>query len=138
MTQRKAGGQPAGPDAGMDNARRIARIAGPGLVALGLTEGFNIDVFAGNPPAVVYLNGTLLFVGGVAILQAHGRWSLDWRVLVTLAGWVLAAGGLYRMIAPTAPQLGPGIGTWAVLAVLTLAGAVLTWKGYRGGLASKD
>lgn len=115
----------------MDAARRIARIAGPGLVALGLTEGLNIDVFAGNPPAVVYLNGTLLFVGGVAILQAHGRWSRDWRVLVTLAGWVLVAGGLYRMIAPTAPQLGPGMATWAVLAVLTGVGMVLTWRGYR-------
>lgn len=132
MTQLKAGGQRAGPDGGMDSARRIARIAGPGLLALGLTEGFALDAMAGNPAPVVYLNGTLLFVGGVAILQAHGRWSRDWRVLVTLAGWVLAAGGLYRMIAPAAPQLGPGMATWAVLVVLTVVGMVLTWKGYRG------
>lgn len=116
----------------MDAATRIARIAGPGLLALGLTEGLNLDAFAGNPPPLVYLNGTLLFVGGVAILQAHGRWSRDWRVLVTLLGWALCSGGLYRMLAPTAPQLGPGLGTWALLAVLTVLGAVLTWRGYRG------
>jgi len=122
----------------MDAATRIARIAGPGLLALAPTEGLNLEVFAGNPPPLVYLNGTLLFVGGVAILQAHGRWSRDWRGLITLAGWVLVAGGLYRMIAPTAPQLGPGTATWAVLAVLTVVGLVLTWRGYRDGSLGKD
>lgn len=114
----------------MDSARRIARIAGPGLVALGPTEGLNLDAFAGNPAPVVYLNGTLLFVGGIAILQAHARWSLNWTVLVTLVGWVLCLGGLYRMIAPAAPQLAPGPMTWAVLVTLTLVGGVLSFNGF--------
>ncbi len=114
----------------MDSAQRIARIAGPGLIALGLTEGFAVDAMAGNPVPVVYLNGTLLLVAGVAILQAHARWSRNWAVLVTLVGWVLCLAGAYRMIAPGATQLASGPATWGVLAVLTVVGAVLTWRGY--------
>jgi hypothetical protein len=108
----------------------IARIVGPVLVALGVTEALNIDVFAGIAPSVVYLNGTILFVAGVAILQAHNRWSAGWPVLVTLVGWVLVLGGLYRMIAPTAPQLSRGPVTYGVLATLTAMGVFLTYKAY--------
>jgi hypothetical protein len=116
--------------AGMGNAKRIARIAGPSLIALAITEAVNIDVFAGNAAPVVYLNGTLLFVAGVAVVQAHNRWARDWSLLVTLTGWVLLLGGLWRMIAPAAPQLSRGPATYGLLAVLVALGAVLTWRGY--------
>ena len=79
---------------------------------------------------VVYLNGTALFVAGLAIVQIHNRWARNWTVLVTLAGWVLLAGGLYRMVAPTAPQLGRGTTTYVLLAVLIATGGLLTFKGY--------
>ena len=95
------------------------------------TEALNLDCFAGNPAPVVYLNGMLLFVAAVAILQAHNRWTLGWPVLITLSGWVLAAGGLYRMIAPRAAQIGPGPAADAVFALLFTVGMVLTWNGYR-------
>jgi hypothetical protein len=112
------------------NARRIARIAGPSLVALGITEAANIDAFAGNPAPVVYLNGTLLLVAGVAIVQAHGRWARDWTALVTLTGWALVLGGLWRMIAPAAPQLSAGPATYGLLAAIAAIGGVLSWRGY--------
>ena len=114
----------------MPLSQRIARILGPVLIALSITEAMNLDRFAGNAAPVVYLNGTLLLVGGVAILQAHNRWTWRWPVLVTLSGWMLAAGGLYRMITPGAPQIGPGLAAGAVFVVLIAVGAVLTWKGY--------
>lgn len=120
----------------MDTARRIARIAGPVLVVLAITEGANIDVFAGNPPPLVYLNGTVLLVAGVAILQAYRRWTADLSVLVTLTGWMAVAAGVYRMAFPRAEQLGEGPVTVGVLALLTLAGALLCLRGYgpeRGG-----
>jgi len=51
-------------DIWMANSRQIARIVGPALIALGITEAINIDIFTGNAAPVVYLNGTLLFVAG--------------------------------------------------------------------------
>lgn len=114
----------------MSTSRNIARVVGPALVALGITEPINIGVFAGNAPAVVYLNGALLFIAGVAIVQAHFRLTPDWTVLLAILGWVLVAGGLYRMIAPAAPQIAPGLAADGVFAVLVAAGAFLTYKGY--------
>ena len=114
----------------MEISRRIARILGPFLVVLSLTEGFNIRVFDGNPAQVVFLNGTLLFVAGIAILQAYARWSWSLSTLVTVAGWAFLLGGVYRMIAPAAPQLAAGPATWALLAVLVVVGGLLSFKGY--------
>lgn len=114
----------------MEISRRIARILGPTLVVLALTEGLNIRVFAGNPAQVVFLNGTLLFVAGIAILQAYARWSWSLSTLVTVAGWALLLSGLYRMVAPTALQMAAGGATWALLAALIVVGGLLTFRGY--------
>jgi len=57
----------------MANSRQL----GPTLVAIGVTEAMNLSVFAGNVPAVVYLNGTILFVAGLAVVSAHNRWAFD-------------------------------------------------------------
>lgn len=114
----------------MDVSRRIARILGPVLLVLGLTEGFNIPLFEDNPPPVVYLNGTLLLAGGVAILQAYRRWTLSLSVLVTVMGWALVLAGLYRMALPAAPQLAAGPATYATVSVLAVVGGLLSFSGY--------
>jgi hypothetical protein len=114
-----------------DAARRVARILGPTAVAVSLTEAANMGIFAAQSAPVVYLNGTLLFIAGVAILQAHARWRRDWTVLVTLAGWMLAAAGLFRMAFPEAPQASEGAALTATFVGLAAAGAVLSWFGYR-------
>lgn len=115
----------------MDISRRIARILGPTLIALTITEAPNLRLFAGNPAPVVYLDGTLLFIAGVAILQAYARWSWSLSTLVTLCGWAFVLAGLYRMAFPAANQLAEGPGTWAVFAVLLAIGGLLSFKGYR-------
>jgi len=117
----------------MANSRALARIIGPSMIALAVTEAMNIDIFAGNPAPVVYLNGMILFAAGVAIAQGHNLWTRDWRVLITLVGWILCLGGLYRLIAPAAPQLAAGPATDVVFGVLIAVGAALSVAGYRRG-----
>ena len=119
----------------MTTSRWIARIVGPSLIAVGITEVINIDRFAGIAPPVVYLNGMVLFVAGLTIVQAHNGWVRDWSVLVTLTGWGLFFGGLYRMFAPAAAQLSHGVPTYGLLAVLVGLGGVLTYKAYGAQLA---
>ncbi len=115
----------------MEPARRIARIAGPVLVALAPTEAYNLRLFEGHTAPTVYMNGALLFTAGVAILQVHRRWDPDWTTLITLLGWAFSVGGFYRMVAPTGPQAVDGFGAYAVMIVLFVVGLVLTWQGYR-------
>jgi hypothetical protein len=52
-----------------------------------------------------------------------------------LAGWALVGGGLYRMVAPNAPQADGSPVTYALLAVIALAGGWLSYRGYVRGAA---
>ena len=112
-------------------SRTIARILGPACVALAATESLNMHIFIGQTPPVVYLNGTLLFVAGLAIVQSHNRWAWGWPLLVTLTGWAAVALGLWRMIAPEAPQADEGAVTNLIFVALAVLGGVLSFHGYR-------
>jgi hypothetical protein len=120
----------------MKNSKRIAGLVGPAAIAIAITEWLNLDVFlAAIGPAYgpfVYLNGTLLFVAGLAIVRAHNQWTRDWRVLVTLVGWFAMFIGLGRMAAPvSAQQAGknPAV-LYSSLVVLLVIGVVLTVKSF--------
>ncbi len=114
----------------MAESRRLAGLIGPTMIALGATEALNIRMFEAQIAPVVYLNGTILFVAGLALIRAHNRWVRNWPALVTLTGWALLLAGLYRMIAPEAPQARAGAVTYVVLASLVALGLFLTLKGY--------
>src|SRR5262249_50032992 len=51
-------------------------------------------------PALLYLSGVLTMTAGVAILLAHNLWVADWRVLITIFGWLAAIGGAARIVLP--------------------------------------
>jgi uncharacterized membrane protein YgdD (TMEM256/DUF423 family) len=109
-------------------SRQLAGVVGPALVAIGVTEALNLHIFDTQIPQVVYLNGTILFVSGVALVRTHNRWTWNWSTLITIIGWALLVGGLYRMVAPEAPQAEPE--SYATFAVLVIAGLYLSFKGY--------
>jgi uncharacterized membrane protein YhaH (DUF805 family) len=115
------------------NSKQIAGLLGPTLIAISITESMNIDIFVNTSAHLVYLNGTLLFVAGLAIVRVHNRWTGGWPVLVTLVGWLALLGGLIRMIAPMSAQQQTGQHTTAVytlLIVLLAIGIFLTFKAY--------
>jgi hypothetical protein len=111
-------------------SRQLAALIGPALVALGATEALNMHIFRQQIAPVVYLNGTILFVAGLALVRSHNRWGWKWPTLITLTGWVLLSGGLYRMIAPEAPQAAASAATYAMLAAIVVIGLVLSFRGY--------
>ncbi|MBZ5514411.1 MAG: hypothetical protein LAN62_06140 [Acidobacteriia bacterium] len=51
---------------------------GPTLIALGVTETLNLHIWATNIAPVIYVNGTILFVVGLAIVRAHNHWTRSW------------------------------------------------------------
>ena len=114
----------------MANSRQLARLIGPTMIALGATEALNLEMFAHQIAPVVYLDGTLLFVAGLALIGAHNRWFLNWPLLITITGWALLAGGLYRMIAPEAPQAPQNEMSYAMFGALGIVGLFLSYKGY--------
>ncbi|GFH44576.1 hypothetical protein CTEN210_01050 [Chaetoceros tenuissimus] len=86
----------------------VARITGPSLTVLILTENplVNPNLYQQQSPVVVYLNGFVLFVAGLAIVQCHNVWLLtggNFRIttlLVTIIGWGSLLLGSSRMLLP--------------------------------------
>lgn len=124
----------------MQTSHLIARIAGPVMAVIGIGALINGAAYndisrqlLGNS-ALVALSGILGLTAGLAILNAHPRWTADWRSLVTALGWVLTVMGVFRVFAPDLVRF---IGATSnprfvtVLAILFLGvGSVLTFKGY--------
>jgi len=120
----------------------IARIVGPVLAAIGIGMLANGPVyrrmaeqfFSSYP--FVYFSGILALTAGLAILNAHPRWTRDWRSLITAIGWALTCIGMFRLISPQFPGFVAGSfattgGFFIALGVVLLAlGGFITFKGY--------
>ena len=115
----------------LGNARQLAAVLGPTMVVTTVTEWVNLHIWAGQLPVVTYLNGMLLFVGGLVVLRLHRTWRRSWTTTVTVAGWLLVVAGLLRMAFPDAPQPRDGVAASSVIALVLAFGCLLSWLGYR-------
>ena len=109
---------------------------GPTIIAMVVSEFPLVQphLYDAQIPPVVYLSGTLMFVGGLAIVRAHNRWSRDWTLLVTLTGWFFLVLGLFRMFAAGDYQsrsANTSATTFMILeAILAILGLIMTVKAY--------
>jgi hypothetical protein len=116
----------------MTNSKQLAGLIGPTLIAVTVSEMLNVQIWAANTAAGVYLNGALLFVAGLSIVRAHNHWVRTWPIMVTFVGWFIMMLGLFRMFAPEMQLEGATnttaviVGTMFVLAI----GIFLTFKAY--------
>ena len=123
----------------------IARLMGPMLLINAVAilvnrRGFQ-DMIAGatRNPSVIYLTGLLTLLAGLLVVEFHNVWVLDWRVLVTIVGWLGILGGIARIVFPAGmAALGEKMVSRDSLMVggaivSILLGGTLTIKGY--GLA---
>lgn len=84
----------------------ISKFLGPVVLALsipmvvtptGLQE--TTKRFLADSPLVL-ISGVLAMTAGLAIVNTHSVWVLDWVLIVTLFGWALLLGGTSRIVAP--------------------------------------
>jgi hypothetical protein len=121
----------------------LARLIGPIFVAIAIGVLVNGAVFRAiaeeslRSHALIYLTGLFAITAGVAILLNHNVWAGDWRVLITLFGWIAAIGGAQRIIWPQGTEaairwflVNP---TSLVVAgiIWLIIGAALCFYGYR-------
>ena len=55
---------------------------------------------ASKNPVILYLSGFTLIVLGSLLVSSHQIWTRDWRVVVTLIGWLLLVKGALRIFLP--------------------------------------
>jgi hypothetical protein len=86
----------------------LARLLGPILLAVGAGILINPKPFHTMASEVVrsitlvYLFGLADFAAGLAIVLTHNVWAANWRVLITLIGWLMLIRGAVRILAPEA------------------------------------
>ena len=84
----------------------LARLIGPVMLVVGIAIFLNRRAFRDMAeeflasPALLFLSGLLVMPMGAAIVLTHNVWTADWRVLITLFGWLNAIGGALRLLAP--------------------------------------
>lgn len=121
----------------MNKSKQIGGLIGPTIVAMILSEFPLVQphLYDSQIPPVVYVSGTLMFVGGLAIVRAHNHWLRNWTALITLSGWIFLILGLVRMFFASAYLQGSastGVTTFMVLEVaLLVMGLVITFNSYR-------
>src|SRR5262249_26707412 len=120
----------------------LARLLGPLFVVIAIGVLVNGAVFraiAGEglrSHALIYLTGLFAMTAGVAILLNHNVWVGDWRVLITIFGWLAAIGGAQRIIWPQGTEaairwfLANPTGLVIAGIVWLVIGALLCFYGY--------
>src|SRR6516225_2633299 len=82
----------------------LARLLGPLLLLPGIGMLANPRVFRAMASEVVgnvtliYLFGLIDFAAGLAIVLTHNVWVPNWRVLITLLGWLMLVRGAARIL----------------------------------------
>jgi hypothetical protein len=86
----------------MDRSSFLARLIGPTFVAIALGMLINLSIYermiaeALRPGILLYLSGLLSLLAGLAIINLHNKWHMDWRVIITMLGWLMTIGGIIR------------------------------------------
>src|SRR5262245_66449452 len=99
----------------MPTSSFLAKLVGPLFLVIGSAGLVNPGAFqvvaeeALRSHALIYLSGILAMVAGVAMVLVHNVWTADWRVIITVLGWLTAIGGALRIAWPqlTVPAGGP-------------------------------
>ena len=126
----------------MNTSLFLAKLIGPFFLLVGLSLLINqpqfriiADEFLHNP-ALVFLTGLMVLPVGLAIVLTHNVWVADWRVLITILGWLSIASAAIRLLVPKR-ALDVGRRLYArpnVLhvsaAIWVVVGAVLSFYGY--------
>jgi hypothetical protein len=58
-----------------------------------------------NNKGLLWVTGLITFVTGTVIVALHNVWSADWRVLVTLLGWLTVVKGAVILLIPSSMML---------------------------------
>ena len=131
----------------MTNSILISRLMGPILLFMGIGAAIGLqgefpEAYLGvlreiNNQSATLILGMFALLAGLAIVNTHNLWVSDWRVIITILGWLAIVRGALSLLFPNkmygigdailASRAGPMIGAVIIL----ILGGILSWMGYR-------
>ena len=85
--------------------------------------------------ALVYVSGFFNLLVGLLVVLSHNIWTNDWRVLITIIGWITFFKGVIRLFAPEkvtslANKFNKTYFLNIICVIFFLIGLYLTYKGF--------
>ena len=82
----------------------------------------------------VFFSGLIALLLGLLVVVSHNIWVSDWRLAITIIGWLMIIKGVARMIMPD-KVIGWGLKVYSVVApiafiICLVAGVYLTYIGF--------
>jgi hypothetical protein len=130
----------------MTTSRYLARLMGPVMLTIGVGMVFGMllegDAYSSlmkefiASRALIFITGALGLIAGLAIVNAHNLWVPDWRVIVTILGWLAILRGIMNLVFPVTVQtlgdrmIASHAGVLAGAAVTIVIGVILSVMGY--------
>jgi hypothetical protein len=103
------------------------------LVAISTEDGKRVPRTMRWGLLLIYLSGVASLLGGIAILNAHRTWTADWRVIITILGWIFVIAGFIRIVLrrQMTTIYSGSIAMTIVGVVVLVLGGYLSFEGYR-------
>lgn len=120
----------------------LARLLGPLIAVVGVALLVHPDVYRTmmkefiRSLALCYLAGFFGLLGGISLVLVHNVWTSDWRIIVTLIGWITIVRAALtlmwpRCVAAIGRRLIQSPQVFTAAAVIDLAlGLALSYFGY--------
>jgi hypothetical protein len=128
----------------MQTSTFLAKLIGPVILLMGLVVVLDPrrmrtmarEMLQGE--AFIFFAGLLSLPIGLAMVNSHNIWVWDWRVAITILGWMSLLAGIARIgLGSQVRSIGTAmvdskIGLAVSGVLMGLVGAWLTWVGYLG------
>jgi uncharacterized membrane protein len=83
------------------------------------------------------MTAIIQIIFGLLIVISHSVWTMDWRVLITLIGYLALAVGVVRLAFPEETKSyfldAAERGYWIMMGILVVLGGTLAYNGFIGG-----
>ncbi len=90
-------------------------------------------------PVILFISGFISLVLGVLVIEVHNVWIANWRVIITIFGWIMLVVGAIRVLIPqVAIKLGHSLlernekAAYLLIFIMFAFGIYLTVMGFSG------
>jgi len=71
-------------------------------VMLRYKESLAFEEEAVRSPLFIYMSGFVILILGILLVVSHSVWEFDWRLVITVIGWLVLLKGIGRIFFPHA------------------------------------
>ena len=72
----------------------LVSVISTAAVLIRYKESLALEDEAVKSPGIIYLSGFAILMLGVLLVVSHSVWTFDWRLVITIVGWLVFLKGL--------------------------------------------